>query len=65
MNTVDDKEIILIDTERYFLDGWNGNTFANCRKISTNEKCEIKPILQQVGEDDFDIIDFEIKKSSR
>lgn len=68
-----DKEIHLIEKngEIFALNekGWNGEKFYNCWKCTgkynmtaSDEEYIIKPIYEEVKEDEFEVIDYEIER---
>lgn len=63
-----DIDIYEIEGKRLALYGWNGEKYEECFEvtedllniINKDKKYEVKPIYQEMGTDDFEIIDYEI-----
>ena len=63
-----DIDIYEIEGKRLALYGWNGEKYEECFEVTEdllniideNKKYEVKPIYQEIGTDDFEIIDYEI-----
>ena len=58
-------ELVEIDGIVYALNNWNGETYNNCWICSgenlmdaSQEEYTIKPIYKEIGEDEFQIIDY-------
>ena len=64
-----DSSIHLIEKEGniYALSGWNGESYYNSWKVTedgltaSEEEYIITPIYKQLSEDDFEVIDYEIR----
>ena len=64
-----DSSIHLIEKDGnvYALAGWNGESYYNSWKViedgltASEEEYIITPIYKQLGEDDFEVIDYEIR----
>ena len=65
-------EIVKIDEKLYVLnlDKWNGITYSKCWEVADKygfdqvgkETYVITPIYNQINEDDFELVDYEIEK---
>lgn len=62
-----DIEVVEIDGRWFALDGWNGDYYDNCWETDENtfniedgECYEIKPVYQEIDEDEFEIVNYEI-----
>lgn len=61
-------ELVKINEKIYALHGWNGESYFNCWEVAENlidvidEKKEyiIKPVYKEIGEDEFELIEYEI-----
>lgn len=60
-------ELVEIDGEVYALYGWNGEEFTKSWKCTgdyymdaSKEEYTVKPIYEEVDEDEFEIIDYEV-----
>lgn len=58
-------EIYEIEGRKIALNGWNGEVYNECFEVSEDlheileKNLKVKPIYEQVDEDDFKIIDYE------
>lgn len=63
-----DVDIVKINGRRYALDGWNGEKYANAYEVNeaghaidpTGPSHTATPVYKQLGEDEFEIIDYDI-----
>ena len=63
-----DIQLVKIDNKVYALDGWNGEVYLNCwectgesYKDAGKEIYKITPIMEEIEEDEWEIVGYEIE----
>ena len=64
-----DIEMYRIGTEVFALNGWNGDKYTECWKCSgignmdaSVQRYEITPVYEEIEEDDYKLIGFEVRE---
>lgn len=62
-------DLITKDGKIYALSGWDGESYTDSWQVVDHVKAvgnyDIRPICQQIGEDQFEIVDFEIEEDEQ
>jgi hypothetical protein len=65
-----DIPMVEIDGEVYALNGWNGEKYLHCWRCTgqcymypSEEEYEIMPICEEISEDEWEVVDYDVRRA--